>query len=243
MQRTKRHSLITIAIVISIVIHLLIFIIVPSFSIARPYEYTLHDLSFLIGELNAQKNNRNPDTYELKSKPVTTVNKSFPVSLHKSADVNKIIPDKLNDSVLNTSTGEKKVELKKVKESASRLTSQQARELLKEIENSYNKNSVSGDIALHRIEKSYLEKVREQIQARYFIPEEAQRQNLRGKVTLKMKVGRSGKLIDVNVVKYSDFPILDMAAIAAVKAAVPFPNIADKIDLEYLSITVPFIYP
>jgi len=239
----KRHSLITIGIVSSIVIHFLIFIIVPSFGMAKPYDYTSHDISFLINELNSQKNGINHDVHELKSKPITAVNKDASGSLYEPAVVSKVMADKSDYASLNTGAGVMKSGLKKGSEPASEITSQHAREILKGIEDNYNKNDISGNLALRKTEKSYLEKVRGQIQSKYFIPEEAQRQNLKGRVTLKMKVSRKGKLMDVDVVKHSDFPVLDMAAIATVKAAAPFPDISDKIDLEYLIITVPFIYP
>lgn len=239
----KRHSLITVGITSSIIIHFLVFIIVPSFGMAKPPDFTSHDISFLINELNSQKNGMNHDIHELKSKPITTVNKSISGSPYEPAVVGKVVADKPDDAVLNPGTGEIKSGLNKGNASASEITSQQAREILKGIEDKYSKNDISGDLTLRKAEKSYLEKVRGQIQSKYFIPEEAQRQNLKGRVTLKMKVSRKGALINVDVVKYSDFPILDMAAIATVKAAAPFPDISDKIDLEYLAITVPFIYP
>lgn len=243
MLRTRQNSLIAGAIIISIVVHLIILIGVPSFGMNKTHEYTVQDLSFLIGELRNQKNNWKSDDHEFKSKPIISTNKTSPVSLNESVEINKIMPEKTNIISLSRGSGEKKIDVQNDRFANSELISQQAKEIIKESEKTYNKSNVSPEVVMHNREKSYLERVRQQIQAKYFIPEESRMQNLKGKVTLKMKVSRKGTIIDVEVIKHSDFPLLDMAAIATVKAAAPFPDISDKIGLEYLTITVPFSYP
>ena len=90
--------------------------------------------------------------------------------------------------------------------------------------------------------KPYLKRVQEQIQAKYFIPEEAKRQKLSGKVTVKITVSSKGEILEAEITKYSDFPILDMAALETVKAAAPFPDISKKVDMPSLTIIIPFIY-
>jgi TonB family protein len=238
----RKYSLISITIVISVILHFVFFIVIPSFGITASTGYTLKDISFLIEEFKQQKNGWDKKDAELKSSPITKMDDPVDEPNAKIKDISAPSIEPSSDKLgLSYFAGKKPGSGKSLAKTG--LNPDDAREKLKEFERAYNTENALGRQNESGREMPYLERVRDQIQAKYFIPDEAKKQGMKGKVLLKIKVTKKGELVNIEIAKHSDFPLLDMAAIASVKAAAPFPDISGRIDLNCLSISIPFIYP
>lgn len=249
---TKRISGIKLALIISVAVHLVVLIILPASSFSKSYQYTSRDLDFIFEELRAQTNSLKTDKPEL---PRSATSNEPPKTI--AAKPEETPPQTQPEEQTNTkesiavmSEEIKAIEPKeeppaKPEETVhSTLTTEQAQQKLKELEEFYDRCNLTPELRLRLAEenKPYLKRVHEQIQAKYFVPEEAKRQKLSGKVTVKIKVSSKGEILDAEITKHSDFPVLDMAALETVKAAAPFPDISKKVDMESLTIVIPFIY-
>ncbi|MBI4834459.1 MAG: energy transducer TonB [Planctomycetes bacterium] len=246
---TRKISGIKLTLIISVAFHLVVLIILPALSFSKPYQYTSRDLDFIFEELRAQPNNLKSEQPEppQDAPKVTPDNPEAKPPETPPQTEEKDVSEK-NISVLPEEI--KPIEQKdepyaKPEETIhSTLTPEQAQQKLKELEEFYDRSNLTPELRLRLAgeNKPYLKRVQEQIQAKYFVPEEAKRQKLSGKVTVKITVNPKGEILDAEITNHSDFPILDMAALETVKAAAPFPDISKKVDMPSLTIIVPFIY-
>lgn len=236
--------LIIITLGLSVVIHIIILLVLPSITFSKSYGYTSRDISFLINQFSPSDKDikiNEKESLPPQKENVTPVNKEGNPSLKTSESLKST--DKEIEIPPLSINKESKTE-KEPEQTSRESTLDEAKERMRLLEEYYKKNNITPEKRISQLErnKSYITKVREQIQAKYFIPEEAKRQKLTGKVTIKMKVSSKGEILNSEVFKHSDYPILDMAALSAVQSAAPFPNIADQIDRKYLVIIIPFIY-
>lgn len=101
------------------------------------------------------------------------------------------------------------------------------------------------DISLDSVNplyKSYFTSVKHQIERVWMYPSEAAQRGISGKLTLRFRISKDGKLLTARVVDESGYEILDFAAIKAIKEAGPFEPFPDNIDKDKLSILATFIY-
>lgn len=90
--------------------------------------------------------------------------------------------------------------------------------------------------------QAYLKSVKKAIVSSWAYPELAVRGHKEGAVEVEFTILQDGRLSGVRVVQSSKHPSLDIAAIAAVKAAAPFPKIPQRLAVERLSVAFTFNY-
>lgn len=72
--------------------------------------------------------------------------------------------------------------------------------------------------------KSYSARVKSIIARRKVYPASARLTGIEGRVVIRLTISSSGSLLKVSVVKSSSYPVLDNAALQAVRSAAPFPK-------------------
>jgi TonB family protein len=246
---TRKISGIKLTLIVSVAFHLLVLIILPALSFSKPYQYTCRDLDFIFEELRAQPNNlksEQPEPPKDTPKTITDNPKEKPPETPPRTEENELTEKNISVLPEEIKPNEPKEKPPDKPEDTvhSTLTPEQAQQKLKELEEFYDRSNLTPELRLRLAgeNKPYLKRVQEQIQAKYFVPEEAKRQKLSGKVTVKITVSPKGEILEAEITKHSDFPILDMAALETVKAAAPFPDISTKVDMPSLTIIIPFIY-
>lgn len=92
-----------------------------------------------------------------------------------------------------------------------------------------------GDFAAgqeHVLDPAYLFSIREKIEKHIDYPARAKRLRMAGKVNLSFNISETGDLDQIHIMAESPYPILNKAAILAVKRAAPFPQPRRKISVE-----------
>jgi protein TonB len=86
---------------------------------------------------------------------------------------------------------------------------------------------------------TYLDMVRIKIEKQKKYPESAQQRNIEGQVTVEFSITLDGRITDPCVSKSSGHPLLDLAAIDAVKKASPFSSPPREFFTEAIHINLP----
>jgi protein TonB len=94
-----------------------------------------------------------------------------------------------------------------------------------------SEGDLSGDQD-HVIDPVYLGFIRGMIEKHIDYPARARRLRMAGKVNLSFKITATGAIDEINILAESPYPILNNAAILAVKSAAPFPQPRRKINVE-----------
>ncbi|WP_282012484.1 TonB family protein [Nitrospina watsonii] len=89
---------------------------------------------------------------------------------------------------------------------------------------------------------SYFQRIKRQIERVWTYPEEAARHGVNGRLSLRFRIARDGRLLEVLLVDASGSNLLDEAAVNAVKGAAPYYPFPVTIDRDNLSILATFIY-
>lgn len=89
---------------------------------------------------------------------------------------------------------------------------------------------------------SYFARIKHQIERMWVYPARAAQRGISGNLSLIFKISKDGNLLGVRMSNPSDYEILDVAALKAVKEAAPFYPFPATIDRERLSIQVTFVY-
>ncbi|MDH5763329.1 MAG: energy transducer TonB [Nitrospinota bacterium] len=89
---------------------------------------------------------------------------------------------------------------------------------------------------------SYFARIKHQIERVWTYPEDAARNGVSGRLTLRFQISKDGNLMNVRLITDSGHVILDEAALQAVKSAAPYYPFPVTIDRESLSILATFIY-
>jgi len=82
------------------------------------------------------------------------------------------------------------------------------------------------------IDPEYLGSIRGMIEKHIDYPARARRLRMAGKVNLSFKITMTGAIDEINILAESPYPILNKAAILAVKSAAPFPQPRRNINVE-----------
>jgi TonB family protein len=90
--------------------------------------------------------------------------------------------------------------------------------------------------------QDYFNKIRDRIKANWVYPRPAGERDIEGELLIKFHIAKDGRLEYIELVHTSGTPILDDAALTAVKLAQPFPPVPDDIAKHSLAINGQFRY-
>lgn len=90
--------------------------------------------------------------------------------------------------------------------------------------------------------RNYASAVHKALAAHKIYPLEARRQDIQGRVWVRLVIDQSGELIRVSVAQSSGYTVLDQAAIKTVKAAAPFSPIPSSMGRTRVAYTLPYNY-
>jgi len=89
---------------------------------------------------------------------------------------------------------------------------------------------------------SYLEHIKNKIENVWAYPVEAAQTGQQGKLLLLFSIDKNGNLIRLKLIRSSGYPLLDRAALEAVRDAAPFPPLPKRFNLDVLNIYATFEY-
>ena len=89
---------------------------------------------------------------------------------------------------------------------------------------------------------SYLEHIKNKIQNVWVYPEEAAQTGQQGRLLVLFSIDKNGDLVRLKLIRSSGYPLLDQAALQAVKDASPFPPLPKRFNLDVLNIYATFEY-
>lgn len=88
----------------------------------------------------------------------------------------------------------------------------------------------------------YLINMKNRIEYVWDYPPVASRNGWQGKLNIDFTIKRDGTVTDIKLVKSSNYPVLDDAAITALRLAAPFPAFPDDFAVEEITVKGQFIY-
>lgn len=88
----------------------------------------------------------------------------------------------------------------------------------------------------------YLIGMKHRIEFNWAYPEAAARRGWQGSLMLDFTIKKDGTIADIRLEKSSNYPVLDEAAVTALRLAAPFPPFPADFDVEELTIKGQFIY-
>lgn len=118
-------------------------------------------------------------------------------------------------------------------------------ELTKEYETAAPKGEKGKTLQLNTSElryQKYLINMKSRIESRWDYPDSAARNGWQGVLRLDFSINKDGTLKDVTLVKSSNYPALDDAAVTALRLASPFPPFPDDFGIEEINIKGSFEY-
>ncbi len=89
---------------------------------------------------------------------------------------------------------------------------------------------------------SYLEHIKNKIENVWAYPAEAARTGQQGTLLILFSINKNGDLIRLKLIRSSGYPLLDRAALEAVRDASPFPPLPKRFNLDVLNIYATFEY-
>jgi len=89
---------------------------------------------------------------------------------------------------------------------------------------------------------SYMKHIKDKIQGVWIYPEQARVNAMQGALLLLFTIDKNGNLDRVQLIRSSGYPILDKAAMEAIKDASPFPPLPKRFYLNKLNIYATFRY-
>ncbi len=89
---------------------------------------------------------------------------------------------------------------------------------------------------------SYMKLLKDKIQNVWVYPEQARLKNQQGTLLVEFGINKNGSLAYAKVIRSSGYPILDEAAIKAIKEASPFNPLPERFGVDRLNIYATFTY-
>ncbi len=89
---------------------------------------------------------------------------------------------------------------------------------------------------------SYMEHIKNKIENVWVYPSFAAQTGQQGSLLVLFSIGRNGNLLRVKLIRSSGYPLLDKAAIEAVKDAAPYPPLPERFNIDVLNIYANFVY-
>lgn len=122
-------------------------------------------------------------------------------------------------------------------------------EKLSELEQRYERDAPTGEqgktLQLNTSEfryQKYLMNMKRRIELHWEYPELAVRSGWEGKLNINFTISKDGTIVDIVLAKSSGYPVLDDAAITALKLASPFPTFPENFGIEQINIKGQFEY-
>lgn len=122
-------------------------------------------------------------------------------------------------------------------------------EKLSELEQRYERDAPQGEqgktLQLNTSEfryQKYLMNMKRRIELHWEYPELAVRSGWEGKLNINFTIKKDGTIGDIALTKSSGYPVLDDAAITALKLASPFPTFPENFGIEQINIKGQFEY-
>lgn len=118
-------------------------------------------------------------------------------------------------------------------------------ELAKEYETTAPKGEQGKTLQLNTSElryQKYLLSVKRKIELVWEYPALATRNGWQGKLHIDFSINKDGTIREARIIRSSNYPALDDAAITAIRLAGPFPPFPDDFDIEQLNIKGQFEY-
>ena len=113
----------------------------------------------------------------------------------------------------------------------------------KEYKSKNAKKEATISIGTHSIKyASYMQHIKHKIQNVWTYPEEAQQTGQQGRLLILFSIGKDGSLVKLKLLRSSGYPLLDKAALQAVKDAAPFPPLPERFGVDVLNIYATFEY-
>ncbi|MBI5643685.1 MAG: energy transducer TonB [Deltaproteobacteria bacterium] len=125
------------------------------------------------------------------------------------------------------------------------LTDERIAELTKKYESEAPKGERGKTLQLNTSElryHKYLLNMKDSIQNKWDFPDVAARNGWQGKLRIDFTINKDGSVGDIKLIKSSNYPVLDDAAITALKLASPFPPFPDNFAIEEINIKGSFEY-
>jgi len=88
----------------------------------------------------------------------------------------------------------------------------------------------------------YTTVLKEKINAHWVYPLSAQENLIQGTLLILFRLDSKGNLVDLRLVRSSEFEILDKYALKAIRSASPFPPFPESIGVDFLNINASFSY-
>ena len=88
----------------------------------------------------------------------------------------------------------------------------------------------------------YTTVLKEKIRSQWVYPLYAQENLIQGTLLILFRLDSGGNLVDLSVVRSSEYEILDRYALKAIRSANPFPPFPESITLDFLNINASFAY-
>jgi len=88
----------------------------------------------------------------------------------------------------------------------------------------------------------YTTVLKEKIRSHWAYPLYAQENLIQGTLLILFRLDSSGNLVDLGVVRSSEYEILDKYALKAIRSANPFPPFPESIQVDFLNINASFAY-
>ena len=113
----------------------------------------------------------------------------------------------------------------------------------KEYKSKNAKKEATISIGTHSIKyASYMQHIKHKIQNVWIYPEEARQTGQQGRLLILFSIGKDGSLVKLKLLRSSGYPLLDKAALQAVKDAAPFPPLPERFGVDVLNIYATFEY-
>jgi len=114
---------------------------------------------------------------------------------------------------------------------------------VKEYESPNAKKEATIEIGTESIKYvSYMKLLKDKIQNVWVYPEQARLKNQQGTLLVEFGINKNGSLAYAKVIRSSGYPILDEAAIKAIREASPFNPLPDRFGVDRLNIYATFTY-
>jgi len=88
----------------------------------------------------------------------------------------------------------------------------------------------------------YVKIIKERLMRHWKYPREAWENLIEGELLVIFRLDRQGRLLDVDILRSSDFNVLDAEAVRTIQAAAPFPSFPSSVTVTRLNIKASFAY-
>ncbi len=89
---------------------------------------------------------------------------------------------------------------------------------------------------------SYMQHIKDKIQNVWVYPQEAQENGQQGRLLILFSIDKQGNVVRLSLLRSSGYPLLDKAAMEAIKDASPFPPLPKRFHIYRLNIYATFLY-